>query len=373
MHWQVSGSTATSDRSRTGACSSASADTLTDMPLAGAMRSARLPCGEEETMTVTVVIPTKDRPHLLGLTVASALGQRGVSTKVIVVDDGGREGSTDDVTRAWPAVRVVRHETSQGVAAARNAGLELVDTEWVAFLDDDDLWSPDKLSNQLRRLEADRTCQWACSAAASFTAPSNVYGVQRPPLERDLSRALLRLNVVPGGGSGVLVRTSLMQHIDGFDAAFSTLADWEAWLRLAQVSPVACVRDADVGYRTHHTSMSQGPRTWDEIGRLQAKHALSYRQLGQDLDTEAVHAWLRIVSYRAGDWSGIGSNTLDLLRLHGPRSAFVTPGVQLLQRHLGATKRQWGVDRATRQDLRYARTWLQAHVEAHAGSHVSGR
>ena len=100
---------------------------------------------------VSVVIPTRDRSRLLGLTLHSVLWQRGVVVVVVVVDDG----STDDTAQtvaglADPRVRLVRHDTAQGVSAARNRGITEAHGRWVAFLDDDDLWAPDKLACQLQ-------------------------------------------------------------------------------------------------------------------------------------------------------------------------------------------------------------------------------
>ena len=102
---------------------------------------------------VTVVLPTRDRRSLLERSLGSALDQTGVELDVLVVDDG----STDD-TAAWvasvddPRVTLVTHLESRGVAAARNTGIERARTPWIAFLDDDDVWAPAKLEEQLAAL-----------------------------------------------------------------------------------------------------------------------------------------------------------------------------------------------------------------------------
>ena len=97
-------------------------------------------------VAATVVIPTRNRPDLLCLTLTSVLRQRDVDLQVIVVDDGSTEDTAGVVSRSGDhRVRVLRQATSKGVSTARNVGLSEVTTEWVAFCDDDDLWSPDKL------------------------------------------------------------------------------------------------------------------------------------------------------------------------------------------------------------------------------------
>ena len=92
---------------------------------------------------VTVVIPTRDRWSLLPGALESALSQRGVAVDVVVADDGSTTAPPAEVRRS--GVEVVRLETSGGIAAARNAAIVRATGEWVAFLDDDDIWAPDKL------------------------------------------------------------------------------------------------------------------------------------------------------------------------------------------------------------------------------------
>src|SRR2546421_12955356 len=98
----------------------------------------------------TVIIPTRDRWPLLAVTLCGALAQEGVTLEVIVVDDG----SVDQTPRRLAEVidervRVIRHPSSRGVAAARNSAIAAARGEWLAFLDDDDLWAPHKLRIQL--------------------------------------------------------------------------------------------------------------------------------------------------------------------------------------------------------------------------------
>src|SRR5216684_3578198 len=100
---------------------------------------------------VSVVIPTRNRWGLLSRSgLAAALMQKGVDLEIIVVDDGSTDETPGRLAALEnPRVRVIRHDQRQGVARARNRGVAEAESEWVAFLDDDDLWSPDKLRRQL--------------------------------------------------------------------------------------------------------------------------------------------------------------------------------------------------------------------------------
>ena len=103
---------------------------------------------------LSVVIPTRNRAHLVGEAIESALNQRPGQVEAIVVDDG----STDDTAKVLAEnfgsrIRLLRMPERRGAGAARNAGLRVACGELVAFLDDDDLWLPGKLDAELNALE----------------------------------------------------------------------------------------------------------------------------------------------------------------------------------------------------------------------------
>jgi glycosyltransferase involved in cell wall biosynthesis len=211
-----------------------------------------------EPVAVSVIIPTRNRRELLLRAVHSVLRQHGVGLSVVVVDEASSDGSADAAERLPdPRVRVVRHTTRQGVSRARNTGLEHVDSPWVAFLDDDDLWAPAKLSAQLEALRRHPQAQWACTSAVLIDSEYRIVGMTFPPPSgADVADLMLRANAVPGGGSGVLVATELARQIGGFDAALANLADWDFYTRLSLRSPVATVPEPLVGYYVHADGMA---------------------------------------------------------------------------------------------------------------------
>jgi glycosyltransferase involved in cell wall biosynthesis len=103
---------------------------------------------------VSVILPTRDRPELLPRALASLLGQRGVELEVILVDNNRtapplRHFLAADARGQDRRIRLVEAPSAGSAAAARNAGLVAAKGEWVAFLDDDDEYHPDKLARQL--------------------------------------------------------------------------------------------------------------------------------------------------------------------------------------------------------------------------------
>lgn len=247
------------------------------------------------TPTVSVVVPTRNRRTLLAQTLRSVLAQVGVDLEVIVVD----EASTDDTVQWLTAladrrVVVVRHATPQGVASARNDGAAQARADWLAFVDDDDLWAPDKLREQLRAGKACRA-DWVYTGAVNIAERCRiVYG--RPPLTaEELMKALPHYNAVPGGGSNVVVRREMWEEAGPFDTRLLNTEDWEMWIRLAKLGPPACVPRPLVAYRVHGTNSSlnvaeivRGTRLIERVhnttadwGNLHRYMAESYLRKGQ--------------------------------------------------------------------------------------------
>src|SRR4051812_3635959 len=100
---------------------------------------------------VTVVIPARNRAHVLLRALASVKAQAAPPKEVIVVDDASSDG-TAEVAEAFGA-RVLKHPTSLGAGQARNSGIVAAETTWVAFLDSDDEWLPDHLQTVLAALD----------------------------------------------------------------------------------------------------------------------------------------------------------------------------------------------------------------------------
>lgn len=253
------------------------------------------------SIKVSVVIPSKDRPVLIQRAVANALAQERVALEVIVVDDG----SSPPVSLATsdPRVRVVRHEAAQGVAAARNRGVAEARGKWIAFLDDDDLWAPDKLFSQIEHLEL-TSRKWGSPGTIWLSADMKVRHLSSPPAEPITLDVVRRGNLV-GSPSGVVADRELVQEAGGFDAQFSTFADWDLWLRLAAIAPGGSVDQPLLGYVTHEGSMHRQSvvTTLTELRRLQRHH--------RDLPTGPIHGcltwrWMAVTQHDSGHgWAAV--------------------------------------------------------------------
>jgi glycosyltransferase involved in cell wall biosynthesis len=199
-----------------------------------------------------VVIPTRDRGDVLGLTLASALRQRGVEMELIVViDDRELHPPARTAARlADPKVRLVRMEGRHGVSAARNQGIAEARGQWIAFLDDDDLWAPDKLVRQLEAAERSARA-WVYTGDVSVDAGLRILGGSPPPTPEQLMAQLPRYNPVPTGSSNVVVRADVLAKAGPFDTMLRRTEDWDMWIRLVRFGPPACVPHPLVAYRFH--------------------------------------------------------------------------------------------------------------------------
>jgi glycosyltransferase involved in cell wall biosynthesis len=291
---------------------------------------------------VSVVVPTHDRNDLLLQTLASVLRQSDVDLEVIVVDDGSGEDVAGAVTTlSDERVRVVRNERSQGVARARNRGLEEARGERIAFVDDDDLWAPDKLSSQLQAM-ASTGRPWAYTGAVNITASAQVIGGAPPPPPEEVAASLPRRNSVPGGGSNVVAARSLLEEVGGFDPTLYNTEDWDMWIRMARAALPAWVPRPMLAYRVHASNASlvvseiiSGARTIERryggpVDMVEVHRHIARVHLRSNRPEAALFAYLRAATRAKGSymWSGFAAD------LGGAAAAFTRKaGIRSRTRH----------------------------------------
>jgi glycosyltransferase involved in cell wall biosynthesis len=252
---------------------------------------------------VTVVVPTKDRwPVLSRAALPGVLEQRAVDVELVVVDDGSSDGTSERLVELGdPRVRVVRHDMARGVAAARNAGIAAARGRWISFLDDDDLWAPAKLREQLDAAAAADAVFVYAPGAAVDGAHRFLFNVAAPDPAM-ITDQLLRWNVIWCGCSNVMARADVVHELGGFDESFFQLADWDLWIRLALAGPAAACRDVLVAYTIHADNMllTHQPDVFPEFERLKAKHASAAAAHGVQLDGARFARWVASGHARAG-------------------------------------------------------------------------
>jgi glycosyltransferase involved in cell wall biosynthesis len=192
--------------------------------------------------TVTVIIPTFNRASVVGRAIRSVLVQTCQDWELIVVDDGSTDG-TEQGVRSFSDHRIkyIRHERNRGGAAARNTGIRCARGEYVAFLDDDDEWLPEKLEKELEVFRnSDPEVGLVYSGMIVLDEGGNVLKVGMPTESGWAHEALLGSRPI-GSCSQVTVKKEVLDGVAGFDETFLNAEDQDLWLRVTGVSKVACV------------------------------------------------------------------------------------------------------------------------------------
>lgn len=204
----------------------------------------------------SVVIPAYNAERWIRKTLDGALDQVGVRHEVIVVDDGSTDG-TLEILRGYGSQITLLSQENSGVAAARNAGVRVAGSPYLAFLDADDLWSRNKLERQLAVFEdAPGLVLVHCGITLIDSADQPIDGTILLGLEGEVHRELfLQEPVIYGGGSGAVFARWAFDRVGGFDERFGTSADWHLWLRITALGRVGLVADPLLGYRIHDSNM----------------------------------------------------------------------------------------------------------------------
>jgi glycosyltransferase involved in cell wall biosynthesis len=206
---------------------------------------------------VSVIIPTHSRPHMLARAVESARAA-GTDVEIIVVDDASTD-ETAAVCRQMEGIEYIRLERNQGVAGARNVGILASTSEYVAFLDDDDLRLPSTLDAQLEVLEADRNVGFVCGAiemADQQYHPTGEVSLPRAP-GGDVFWELLELDF-PVMPLAVVVRKECFVRVGLLDSHLSGIDDWDIFVRIAELYPVALMNEVVGLYRQPSPFSGQG-------------------------------------------------------------------------------------------------------------------
>ena len=235
---------------------------------------------------VTAVIPTRNRSALLRRALESVLWQKTADFEVVVVDDGSSDATPAMLEQIRDSrVRSIRNDSPGGVSAARNAGIRAARAGVVAFLDDDDLWGPDKLRLQLDALAETRR-SWVYAGSVNITPGCQVVGGGPPPEPEVALARLPESNAIPGGCSGVMVEKPTLLEAGLFDINLQAMADWDLWMRLAALGPPVSVPRPLVAYRVHADNMSLNSRRMRAEFAVMARRypsanaAIFYRYLG---------------------------------------------------------------------------------------------
>jgi glycosyltransferase involved in cell wall biosynthesis len=179
---------------------------------------------------VSVIIPTHNRAEFLSAAVTSVLHQTFQDFDIWIIDDASQD-ATQEVIAGFtdPRIHCIQNPSSQGDAGARNVGIRNSTGAYIAFLDDDDTWAPEKLQLQVKMLEASPAhVGGVCTGHYALdSASKNIVGVSHPT-QNDLAKANFIMT------SSLLVRRACFTQYGVFDEQMPTSSDYDMWIRIAQ-------------------------------------------------------------------------------------------------------------------------------------------
>lgn len=204
-----------------------------------------------DPIQISVVIPAYNVAHFLPRCLASVSAQTLPPAEIIVVDDGSTDDSAS-VARGLGAKVVSK--ANGGLSSARNAGIRAASTNWIALLDADDRWAPEKLRLQAAAVSGDTVLVYTGIRIFDDTGVRSTSTAASPAAAK---RMLRYCN--PIAPSTVLARRDCLERVGGFREDIRACEDWDMWVRLQRMGSFAAVEQSVTDYYVHPASMSADP------------------------------------------------------------------------------------------------------------------
>jgi glycosyltransferase involved in cell wall biosynthesis len=195
---------------------------------------------------VSVVVPAYNAAATIRRALDSALAQTYAAFEIIVIDDGSRD-ETAEIVSSYdsPLLRLIRLASNCGESGAMNAGIEAARGEFIAFLDADDEWLPEKLTKQMAAFGANPDAVLVTCGCKIFDMAGNAsmdFGVAPTGLaKREVWRGLLAATYI--AKPSVVARASALREVGPFDTTLPIAADQDMWIRLAMIGEVEFLHD----------------------------------------------------------------------------------------------------------------------------------
>jgi len=285
--------------------------------------------------TVSIIIPTHNRPQLLPRAVESARSA-GTDVEIIVVDDASVD-ETAEVCRGLRDITYARLERNQGVAGSRNVGILKSTGRYIAFLDDDDLRLPGSLDLQAATLDANPEGGFVCGGMIMADQDYQPTGeVFRPRNSGDVFWDLLELDF-PVMLLSTLIRRESLLRVGLLNRKLTGIDDWDILTRIAEIYPVLVIEEPMGIYRKPTPSSAQGSSSQSAQLRRAARHQLNLLKLPRAREAgagrrratrrRAVNRIADTLLYSAtrcfprGEYGAVCDNIVSALRLSPLRAA----------------------------------------------------
>lgn len=244
--------------------------------------------------SIAVIIPTYNSMKYFRETLDSVFLQTLQPDEILVNDDASSDGTPDFAEqygpefarqhgRTVPPIRVFRRGPGQRQTGSRNYAATQTECEWIAFLDHDDLWEPNKLERQMSELARHPEADLCYTSLVTFTQEGERIEIQKTPLvppADGIRKALFHSTTfLP---SGVVVRRRRFLETGGFDTKYKVAEDWELWLRMLKAGfRFAACPEPLVKFRIHPNNQSRNAlASLDEAMDILKRHVIPMQPAG---------------------------------------------------------------------------------------------
>lgn len=214
------------------------------------------PQRSKNDIAVSVIIPTYNRGWILNEAIDSVLSQTFKDYELIVVDDGSDDNTADILENYSKKIRII-HQENQGVSAARNRGIVSSNGRFIALLDSDDLWLPEKLNRQISFF---RNHPDAIICQTQEVWIRNGKRVNAGKRHKKLSGMIFEpsLSLCLVSPSAVMFKRELIDMVGLFDESLPACEDYDLWLRVSLKYPVDLIDEALIIKRGGHSDQLSG-------------------------------------------------------------------------------------------------------------------
>ncbi len=211
-------------------------------------------------MISSVITTYKREPNMVLRALDSIIHQTYRDIEIIVVDDSPnsyelRQEVKEAVLKRNEenpdiSIKYIAHEKNMGGNAARNTGLKAAQGEYIAYLDDDDEWMPEKLEKQIKVLQDSNVALVYCRSRIMKDDTGEITEREEKVFKGKVLKELLHRNFI-GSTSYPLIRKACLETVGGFDPLMQSVQDYDVWLRLAEKYEIDFVNEPLVLYHIH--------------------------------------------------------------------------------------------------------------------------
>lgn len=262
---------------------------------------------------VSVVIPTYNSVKFVTEAIDSVLAQTFTDFEILVIDDGSKDETREVLAEKYGKLIRYLYKENGGVSTARNFGIENAKGKYIAFLDADDIWLPEKLEKQMRAFAENPKFKAGYTSLRKVTDDLKPIGIIENERTDSLIEDLLLKGNIVGSPSSVIYLRELFKISGGFDKTLSQCADWEMWIRLAIQTDFIFIKEPLVNYRIHASNMSKNASLLEKDSLLLMEKGFALPELPESLKKKRKKGFAKNYMVLAGTYFHVGQYK-DFLR-----------------------------------------------------------